>query len=184
MKRTQLFRHSVLGELPTQLEAYYIIPHLSTVLRYALMGFNLQTFTKYKFTERLLCKYGGFFSLGTFQKGKSPDRAMLLENRFKLTLLGKGWPNAIADAEKRENNMTQQSAVILRGGDGAYIETATIAIQTALQLLEEIDAQKVKTTIPYGVVTPASIINAEALVGRLNKEGRVQVDFVEDYTTK
>lgn len=181
VKRTQLHRYSVFNELPTQLEAYYCIRDLKTVLRYAAMGFNLSTFTKYEFTERLLRKYGDFFSLGTFEKGKMPDRQMLLENQFKLTLLGRGWPKKIADSDKSVSNMTQQSAVIIRGGDGAYIETATIAINTALVLLEEIYRQQKNTTLPYGVITPGSIIPPEALVNRLNREGRVVVDFVENY---
>ena len=181
VKRTQLYRHSLFNELPTQHEAYYSIPDLKTIFGYALMGLNLNLFTKYEFTEKLLRKYGNFFSLGTFRKGKMPDRKMLLENNFKLTLVGKGWPKEIPDSSKNASNMTQKSAVILRGGDGAYIETATIAIQTALLLLEQIYRQKENNTIPYGVITPAcGIFEVEDLVNRLNKEG-ILVDFVEDY---
>lgn len=181
VKRTQLHRYSLYNELPTQLEAYYCIRDLKTVLRYAAMGFNLSTFTKWEFTEKVLRKYGDFFSLGTFEKGKEPDRKLLLENQFKLTLLGRGWPKKIADSEKSASNMTQQSAVIIRGGDGAYIETATIAVNTALELLEEIYKQRQNTTLPYGVITPGSIISPDGLVKRLNKEGRVVFDFVENY---
>lgn len=183
VKRTQLYRYALFNELPVQMEAYYAIPDLKQLLRMMMLNFNLKLFTKYQFTEKLLKEYGHIFSMGLFKKNVFPNRDHLRENKFRLSLIGHGWPTSIPQLSMNEANMTKRSALIINGGDGAYTETATIAVQTALNLLDQISKQEINRTIPCGVITPASIIECELLVSKLIQEG-IQFNFIDNYTAE
>lgn len=177
VKRTQLYRHRFLNEPPVQFEAYLAVPSLKQLILTALMHRNVKLLSKWPWSERLLYEYAHIFSLGLFAKDAVPNHATLLDDRFQITFVGKGWPRGIADADRRADNMTKKSALLIRGGNLAYIDTATIAVHTALTLLKAFPQSR----IPFGVVTPASIIEPKQIIPSLVNDG-VLFDFIEDYT--
>lgn len=174
VSRSQMYRFSQLGEIPTQFEAYFCIPDLFTLFKLFLTNYNLQILTKSDFGNKILLEYSRFFSMGIFDKNERPLRKNLEENKFRITLIGKGWPKEVT--EQNRDNMTKCSAVTIDGGDLAYIDTSVIAVQTALILLDKIR----QNTLPYGVLTPNSAIEEKELVPKLNQEG-IQFKFIPDY---
>lgn len=162
-----------MGELPAQFEAYVSVP-LTLLLKLSLTGFSLKFLTKYEWGEKIMHDYSKYISFGIFDKNVKPIRSELEQNRLRLTLIGKGWPDG--RFPKNDQNMTKCSALIIDGGDGGYIDTAKIVVETALLFLDNIEKQK----ITPGVITPGVAFEASQLVPMLHEQG-VTFKFVPDY---
>lgn len=172
--RTQLYRYTHLDEIPTQFEAYCCIPNLTLLLKLVMLNYNLQMFSRLPKGEEFLLNNSQFFSLGIFDKNEKPIRANLEQNRFRVTLIGKGWSKE--ETRRSEDNMKLCSAVTISGGDVAYLDTSVMAVQTALILLNKIN----NNLIRHGVVTPSSVIESKEIVPKLNQQG-IQFEFIPEY---
>ncbi|OTF77725.1 hypothetical protein BLA29_000651 [Euroglyphus maynei] len=170
--RSQMQRYSERGELPAQCEVYFSINNPMDILKLVAMNYNLKMLSRFEKGERLLLQYSSLLSFGTFERNVLPDRKALEANKFKFTLVGHGWPQGISTFTG--DTMTQTSAVIISGGDLAYIDTAKISVQTALALLEKLQRND---NVHYGVITPAVAFEPEEIVSRLRNEG-IQIEFI------
>ncbi|KAH9501991.1 saccharopine dehydrogenase-like oxidoreductase [Dermatophagoides farinae] len=170
--RSQMQRYSERGELPAQCEVYFSLNNPIDILKLVAMNYNLQLLSRFEKGEQLLLQYSSLMSFGTFERNVLPDRQALETNRFKFTLIGYGWPNGISTLTS--DNMTQTSAVTISGGDLAYIDTAKIAVQTALALLDKL---KRNDNVHYGVITPAVAFEPDEIVPRLRNED-IKIEFI------
>ncbi|KAH9406728.1 hypothetical protein TYRP_012986 [Tyrophagus putrescentiae] len=161
VKRTQLYRYQVLNEEPVQFEAYYCMPTWRHLLLTALMNLNLAVLSRTALGDRLLRQYAHLFSLGFFSEGTLPNHDTLPYDLFTISL----------------GNMTAKGTLLIRGSNLAYIDTSTIAVHAALTLLEQLRCAPLK--VPFGVVTPASILDPQLLIPRLNQNG-VLFDYLEE----
>ncbi len=177
MKRTQLYRYQVLNEEPVQFEAYYCMPTWRHLLLTALMSLNLAVLSRTALGDRLLRQYAHLFSLGFFSEGTLPNHDTLPYDLFTISLVGRGWPKGIAPGDRHQGNMTAKGTLLIRGSNLAYIDTSTIAVHAALTLLEQLRCAPLK--VPFGVVTPASILDPQLLIPRLNQNG-VLFDYLEE----
>lgn len=133
------------------------------------MNLNLSLLSKSALGERLLRQYANLFSFGFFSEGTMPNHATLPYDLFTISLVGRGWPKEIAPSDRHAANMTQKGTLLIRGSNLAYIDTSTIAVNAALTLLQQLQTASLK--IPFGVVTPASILDPHLLIPRLNQNG-------------
>lgn len=175
--RTQMFLLKELNMRPVQFNPYLICDSKIILLALMVVGYFLQTLTKYEFGRKLLLKYPAMFSLGMMKKGGPSEEVQALTTAtFKF--YGEGWSKEILEKHTEPKTITEPTdsymitSVEVR--KPAYGFTAMCVVQCALILLTERD----KLPSRGGVYTPGYAFYHTSIVQRL-AERSFQFQIIE-----
>jgi len=169
VKRTQYYESMVHGRMPVQYFAYITMPSLVHIICMMLFGLMLFVLSKFAFGIKLLEKYPGFFSFGTFTKD-GPTMKQVEEGSFCIVFHGKGYkeePKSRTTAGKPDQSMSLKFS----GPEAGYIFTSTCVVAAAKTILDD------KLINEGGVLTPATAFRKTRFVERL-QERNVKIEIL------
>jgi len=165
VNRSIRYNYDVNQQRPFQVAAYIQLDNLFSMVMIILFGFFVGLMAKFSIGRSLIMRYPGFFTAGKFKHG-GPSKKQMENGGFKITIVGKGWKEHLADPDAQHESAPDQKIVTsVTGPEAGYVTTPICMVQCALTLLKEVKSDKVSG----GVYTTSSIFGGTTLIDRLNK---------------
>lgn len=163
VKRTQLFESTHYDKTPVSYHAYLTVPSIVHLFFMMLFGLSVFILTKFQLGIKILLRFPGLFSFGTFSTD-GVSKKDLERSGFKMIFHGKGYstkPATTNDAGEPDTTMT----LTFIAPEMGYIFTSISMMAAAHTLLED------KLLNVGGVLTPGSAFKGTKFVERLEKRG-------------
>ena len=139
VQRTEQFRYEERNERPAQVEAYFTVPGLLSLMGLLLMGGMFGLLASFKWGRSLLEAHPKFFSFGMFSK-EGPTREQIRGASFMTTIVGKGWAEKLSEPSDEPTFPPNKTVVVqVKGHDAGYVATSTCLVQSGFTLLRESD---------------------------------------------
>nr|XP_023024345.1 saccharopine dehydrogenase-like oxidoreductase [Leptinotarsa decemlineata] len=175
MERTQRYLYEKESKRPIQVNTYFVVRSIFTVILFALGGAILTILTKFNCGIKLLLNYPEVFSFGMVSK-KQPSEEKIENSWFQVTLHGKGWSGP---SEKGLNNYTipYNKSILgrVKGRNPTYGSTCICLVCAAIVVLTESD----KMPEEGGVFPPGAAFENTSLITLL-KENEVTFDIISE----
>lgn len=138
--RTQMFLAEQCNLRPVQFNAFMICDSYLILLAMLIVGYFLQTLTKYSLGRTLLLKYPEYFSLGMFSRS-GPSEEAISSSTATYKFVGEGWSSSYLKNISEPKTITDPTNVIMTTmvniKNPTYGFTAMCAVLSAVTLLKE-----------------------------------------------
>ncbi|XP_059479913.1 saccharopine dehydrogenase-like oxidoreductase [Neocloeon triangulifer] len=175
MRRSQYFFHDKKGQRPVQVQCYFSVTALSTVITFIIVGAMFNLLTKYKWGQKLLLKHPKIFSFGFVgSSDEGPDEESRKRTEFNMTFIGDGWSEKRTAGQQHTSLPDTKVVTKISGVDPAYGVAAIGALLCANTILSEAD----KMPSRGGVYPPGAAFFDTSLMAQLEANG-VKFEVVE-----
>lgn len=162
VQRTQAYNYQHYQEPPLQIQTYFVVKNFLQVLGLGVVAAIFGILSSFQAGRSMLESYPEALTFGAFSK-KGPTRQQVDAARFVLTIVGKGWDaSELGDGDEEPSTPpTKTMKALVSGPDPGYVATSSFLIQSGITILME------ESSIPKGVITPASAFRNTQLIERL-----------------
>ena len=164
--RTQRFLYEKYKQRPAQVQTYFTLKSLFSVLTTAIFGLIFVMLSKYEFGRNLLLKYPTFFSGGYISR-EGPKPEILDNTRFSITFKADGWTERLVEPTDKHDKLPNKVMITkVSGTDPAYGATCVMLLLSAITILKESD----KIPVTGGVLSAGAAFNKTSLIDELIKK--------------
>ncbi|CAB3363144.1 Hypothetical predicted protein [Cloeon dipterum] len=173
MRRSQYHFNSEKGWRPVQVQCYFSVASISTVLTCIIIGFLFSILTKYKWGQNLLLKHPKMFSFGFVgAKGEGPNEESRKNTEFNITFVGDGWSAKKTDGQQQTTLPDTRVTTRISGMDPAYGLAAIGVLVCATTILKEANSMPGRG----GVYPPGAAFIDTSLMAELQANARETSD--------